>query len=113
LPIDRNGHDGRTTVFSRIVSMKIRPGSRAEFLAAISRSAEASVRTEPGCLRFDICADRVDPHRFFLYQLYTDDEAAEAHRFTEHFLAWRAAADQFVEPGTQIDYSTDVLFARD
>ncbi|GAA5092198.1 putative quinol monooxygenase [Nocardia iowensis] len=99
-------------MFSRIVSMKIREGSRAEFLDAISRSALSALRDEPGCLRFDVCADRVDPHRFFLYQLYTDDEAAEAHRFTEHFLAMRAAAERFVEPGTQIHYSTDVLFAN-
>ena len=96
-------------MFSRIVSMKIRPGSRTEFLDAIGRSATASVHEEPGCLRFDVCADRVDPLRFFLYQLYTDDEAAEAHRFTEHFLTWQATADRYVEPGTQIDYSTDVL----
>lgn len=96
-------------MFSRIISLKLRPGSREEFLAAVSRSATASVREEPGCLRFDVCADRVDPHRFFLYQVYVDDEAAEAHRFTEHFLAWRCAADRYVEPGTQVHYSTDVL----
>ncbi|WP_328402540.1 putative quinol monooxygenase [Nocardia sp. NBC_00403] len=96
-------------MFSRIVSLKIRPGSRSEFLAAVGRSAAASVREEPGCLRFDVCADRVDPHRFFLYQVYVDDEAAEAHRFTDHFIAWRSAADRYVEPGTQVHYSTDVL----
>ncbi|WP_069160859.1 putative quinol monooxygenase [Nocardia altamirensis] len=98
-------------MFSRIVSMKIREGSRADFLDAVARSAATSLRDEPGCLRFDICADRVDPYRFFLYQLYIDDEAAEAHRFTEHFLELTAAAERYVEPGTHIDYSTDVLFS--
>ncbi|MFX0576329.1 putative quinol monooxygenase [Nocardia nepalensis] len=97
------------TVFSRITSLKLRPGSRGEFLAAVNRSASASVREEPGCLRFDVCADRVDPHRFFLYQVYIDEEAAEAHRFTEHFLAWRCAVERYVEPGTQVHYSTDVV----
>ncbi|MEV5832541.1 putative quinol monooxygenase [Nocardia sp. NPDC052112] len=97
------------TVFSRITSLKLRPGSRGEFLDVVGRSATASVREEPGCLRFDVCADRVDPHRFFLYQVYIDEEAAEAHRFTDHFLAWRCAADRFVEPGTQVHYSTDVV----
>ncbi|MGP4002306.1 putative quinol monooxygenase [Streptomyces sp. 8N706] len=96
-------------MFSRFVTVKIKPGVREDFLAAITRNADASVRDEPGCVRFDVCADREDPLRFHLYEVYTGAEAAEAHRSTPHFLAWRAAADQYVAPGTQVNHSTDLV----
>ena len=43
-------------MFSLVVQMEVRPGRREEFLAGMAANAEASVRDEPGCLRFDVCA---------------------------------------------------------
>ncbi|MFD5441825.1 putative quinol monooxygenase [Streptomyces tendae] len=96
-------------MFSRIVTVRILPGVQEDFLAAISANADASVRDEPGCVRFDVCADREDSLRFHLYEVYTDADAAEAHRSTPHYLAWRASADRYVEPGTQVIHSTDLV----
>jgi len=74
--------------------MEVRPERREEFLAAIAANAEASVRDEPGCLRFDVSSVEGDPHHFFLYELYTDADAFEAHRAAPHFAAWREVADR-------------------
>ena len=43
-------------MFSLVVQMEVRPGRREEFLAGMAANAEASVRDEPGCLRFDVSA---------------------------------------------------------
>ncbi|TFV48162.1 antibiotic biosynthesis monooxygenase [Blastococcus sp. TF02A-35] len=84
-------------MFSLVVQMQVRPGRREEFLAGISANAEASVRDEPGCLRFDVCAVEGEDHRFLLYELYADAEAFEAHKRAPHFAQWRTIAAEVLE----------------
>jgi len=74
--------------------MQVRPGRREEFLAGMAANAEASVRDEPGCLRFDVCAAAADEDRFVLYELYADADAFAAHKASPHFAAWRAIAEE-------------------
>ncbi len=88
-------------MFSLVVQMEVRPGRREQFLAGMSANAEAAVRDEPGCLRFDVCSVADDPDRFVLYELYADDAAFEAHRAAPHFAAWREVAGRVV--ATQVN----------
>ena len=81
-------------MFSLVVQMHVRPGRREEFLAGMAANAEASVREEPGCLRFDVCSVEGDEHRFLLYELYEDAEAFAAHKAAPHFAEWRKVAEQ-------------------
>jgi quinol monooxygenase YgiN len=81
-------------MFSLMVQMEVRPGRRAEFLAGMAANAEASVRDEPGCLRFDICSVDSDENRFVLYELYTDADAFSAHKAAPHFAQWRTVAEE-------------------
>lgn len=83
-------------MFSLVVQMEVRPGRREEFLAGMSANAEATVRDEPGCLRFDVSAVDGDENRFFLYELYADAAAFEAHKASPHFAQWRVIAEQAV-----------------
>jgi (4S)-4-hydroxy-5-phosphonooxypentane-2,3-dione isomerase len=81
-------------MFSLTVQLEVRPEDRAEFLAAITANAEASVHDEPGCHRFDVTVVEGDEHRYVLYELYDDAEAFEAHKRAPHFAAWRQVADR-------------------
>lgn len=81
-------------MFSLVVQMEVRPGRRDEFLAGMAANAQASVRDEPGCLRFDVCSVDGDENRFLLYELYTDAEAFAAHKAAPHFAQWRAIAER-------------------
>ncbi len=81
-------------MFSLMVQLEVRPEDRDEFLAAVTTNAAASVRDEPGCHRFDVCAVEGDDTRFVLYELYADAAAFEAHRQAPHFAAWRQVADR-------------------
>jgi autoinducer 2-degrading protein len=92
-------------MFSLVVQMGVRPGRREEFLAGMTANAESSVRDEPGCLRFDVCAVEGDENRFLLYELYADAAAFDAHKASPHFARWRTVAAQVVAnqvntPGT-------------
>ena len=97
-------------MFSLVVQFEVRPEQREEFLTAIRTNAEASVRDEPGCLRFDVCSVEDDENRFVFYELYTDAEAFQAHRGTPHFAAWRAVADRVV--GSQVNIRGEVLVSH-
>ena len=81
-------------MFSLMVQMEVRPGRREEFLTGMAANAEASVRDEPGCLRFDVCSVAADENRFVLYELYTDADAFAAHKAAPHFAQWRTIAEQ-------------------
>lgn len=75
-----------------------------EFVAVTRANHEGSVREE-GNLRFDILQSTADPTRFVFYEAYVDAVAAQAHRATAHYLAWReAVAPWMAEPRQGVPY---------
>ncbi|PYB71129.1 antibiotic biosynthesis monooxygenase [Pseudomonas sp. LB-090624] len=72
-------------MYSLFIRTRVKPGSAEAFLTAIKANAAASVATEPGCLVFDVSQDRVDPQVIYLYEIYRDDAAYDAHTQTAHF----------------------------
>ena len=82
------------------VHVRVKPGAEEAFRAASLANAEAS-RREPGVVRFDLLADREEPGRFVLVEVYRDAAAAAAHKQTAHYAAWRdAVAGLMAEPRT-------------
>ena len=73
-----------------VVEFRIKPAHVAAFDAAITDSARASRDTEPGCKQFDVCRDPNDAQLFFLYELYDDDAAIDAHLQSAHYQAMNA-----------------------
>jgi quinol monooxygenase YgiN len=70
-----------------VVEFRIHAAHVEAFAAAIAANAAASLAAEPGCRRFDVCRDPADPALFFLYELYDDEAAIQAHLNASHFLA--------------------------
>lgn len=62
------------------------------FIVASRANAEAS-RAKPGVTRFDLTRQLDVPTNFTLVEEYRDIDAVEAHRTTEHYLAWKAAVE--------------------
>jgi len=58
------------------------------FIEATRENHENSVK-ENGNIRFDILQDANDPAKFVLYEAYTAEQAAAAHKETAHYLRWR------------------------
>jgi len=72
-----------------LVSIRIKAGQRDAFVTALMDDARGSVGNEPGCLRFDVLQDNADPNTIYLYEVYRDEKALEAHRQAPHYLKWR------------------------
>ena len=79
------------------VTFRIPPDRAAEFLAAVRANARASLDREPGCRAFDVCADPERPGEVFLYEIYDDRAAFDAHLESEHFRAFDGATASMVD----------------
>lgn len=82
--------------FAVVVTFRVAPGRMEPFLAALMPNARASVAEEPGCSRFDVWTDPARPDEVYLYEIYDDAEAFEAHKRTAHFAAFEAAISGMV-----------------
>ena len=87
------------------VAFEIRPEAAAVFLPLMLENARASLAEEPGCLRFDVCSedmggqdvgDDAPPVRVFLYEIYRDRGAFDAHLASAHFQSFDAATRPMV-----------------
>jgi quinol monooxygenase YgiN len=67
-----------------------------EFARLIGENARISATTEQGCRQFDVCRDPKDSTYIFLYEVYNDRAAFEAHLATEHFKTFDRNSGQMV-----------------
>ncbi|GIK86170.1 MAG: antibiotic biosynthesis monooxygenase [Betaproteobacteria bacterium] len=82
-------------MFVVTVLFEPRPEHATAFRGAMIENARASREREPGCRRFDVCADPASG-AIFLYELYADRAAFDAHLATPHFRAFDAATRDWV-----------------
>ncbi len=83
-------------MFAVTVVFTLKPGSAEAFLPLIKDNAATSLGDEPGCHQFDVCWDPMRPDEVFLYELYDDAAAFDAHLAADHFKAFSAASDALV-----------------
>ncbi|UVE16645.1 antibiotic biosynthesis monooxygenase [Pseudomonas sp. LS44] len=83
-------------MYCLLLKTQLKPASLEAFMAAMRINAAASVRDEPGCLVFDVLQDRSDPDLVWLYEVYVDEAAFEAHMRTPHFLASRPLVEPLI-----------------
>jgi autoinducer 2-degrading protein len=87
------------------VHVWVNPDKVEEFIQASVENHKHSVN-EPGNLRFDICQNASDPCKFVLYEAYTDQESAAAHKETAHYKKWRETVAPFMaQPREGIRYN--------
>lgn len=70
------------------VVFEISSGFEEAFRSAVKLQAENSLALEEACRRFDVCVDPARPDRVFLYEIYDDRAAFDAHLASDHFAAF-------------------------
>ncbi|MGH8618152.1 MAG: putative quinol monooxygenase [Burkholderiales bacterium] len=78
------------------VEFTVRPEAFDAFLPLMLVNARLSRETEAGCRQFDVCTDPGRPGVVFLYELYDDRAAFDAHRATPHFRSFDAAVKEML-----------------
>lgn len=70
------------------VHVKVKPDCLDSFIEATVRNHKATLN-EAGNLRFDLLQKEGDPARFMIYEAFESQEAADFHKTTAHYIAWR------------------------
>ncbi|MFK7870756.1 MAG: putative quinol monooxygenase [Roseobacter sp.] len=78
-------------MFAVTVTITTHPEKTKDFLPLILKNAQLSLSHEQGCLQFDVATEPSRPGAFFLYELYTDAAAFDAHLASAHFLEFDQA----------------------
>ncbi len=73
------------------VEFTIDPAQWEQFLPLMLENARRSRADEPGCRQFDVCVDSARFGVVFLYELYDDRAAFDAHLSSAHFASFNAA----------------------
>lgn len=74
-----------------VAPIQIKPGYKDRFLQEMIGDAKGSAENEPGCLRFDVIQDANDEDRIWVYEVYLDQDAFNAHTRAPHFSKFRDA----------------------
>lgn len=77
------------------VDLVIDPAQLAKFQEAIRENGANSVK-EPGVREFNITALANNPNHVFLYEVYENEAALDAHRQTAHYKKYQAATQGLV-----------------
>jgi quinol monooxygenase YgiN len=89
--------------YVRIAELEIDPAQLESFRAAIRESVETSVRVEPGVLVLYAVAEKDNPARFRVFEIYADAEAYRTHLETPHFRKFRATTENMVKSRKLLD----------
>ncbi len=96
------GGAARRDMFAIFVTIDVKSEFTDRFIEASYGDARGSVRDEPGCFRFDIAKDGANPDRFYLYEVYADEDAFAAHQTYPHYLTWRATVEDWFYGAPQV-----------
>jgi (4S)-4-hydroxy-5-phosphonooxypentane-2,3-dione isomerase len=79
------------------VKMRIKPDHVGDFETEIRRHVAYTRQHEPGCVQFDVAADKRDARTFYFVEIYRDDAALAAHRASPSLEIFRPKMAQWVE----------------
>lgn len=84
-------------MYAVVVTFTLKPGHRDAFLPLVLSNAAMSRSEEVGCHRFDVCTNPSRQEEVFLYEIYTDRDAFDAHLNSLHFAAFDAATGDMIQ----------------
>jgi quinol monooxygenase YgiN len=83
-----------------IAPIQIKEGFKDQYIKGIKENASGAVNDEPGCSRFDVVQDATDENRIWVYEVYDDEAAFQAHTQAPHFLKFRDLSSEWRAEGT-------------
>ncbi|MEL6681048.1 MAG: putative quinol monooxygenase [Pseudomonadota bacterium] len=89
-------------MYAVCVNFVLKSGMSKDFMPLMLENARVSKQQETGCHQFDVVIDSCDPNTVFLYELYADRAAFDAHLASKHFKVFDKAirdliADKIVQ----------------
>ena len=87
---------GADPLYINAVNIDVVPGQIENYLAAIKEVGAAAIKTEPGCSEFNITVSQKDPNHLFIFEVYENAAAFDAHLKSDHYKKYAATAKDVV-----------------
>jgi quinol monooxygenase YgiN len=84
-------------LYVQIATLEIDPSRIEEYRAAVAEQIKAAIENEPGVLTLSAVADRSNPARVTVFEIYRNRGAYEAHLKAAHFLVYKAKVESIVK----------------
>jgi quinol monooxygenase YgiN len=84
------------TQMVRIAKIVVDPAQLDAYKAALKEEIEASIRLEPGVLTLYAAAEKDNPTRISILEIYADSFAYKSHIQTPHFLKYKTGTKDMV-----------------
>jgi quinol monooxygenase YgiN len=81
----------------RLAQIQIDSSKIKEYNALLKEEIEASIRLEPGVLVLNAVAEKKDPTRITILEIYADSAAYRSHLQTPHFQKYKTGTQQMVK----------------
>ena len=94
-------------------AINVKPEHVRAFTEATIREARGTVSDEPGVFQFHILTDADTPTRFYYFEIFRDEAAADAHWETENFKNWWARVEDMLDGETQRISTMRTMFPSD
>lgn len=98
-------------MFAVLVFLEVKPEHRDKLEPALRFNARNAIQREPGCERFDVLRDTVDPNGFLLYEVYADAAAHRLHLELPHYAEYRLLVDPWIQSRRVLTY--EVVDSKD
>jgi quinol monooxygenase YgiN len=98
--------------YLRVAEIEIDAAEVDDYKAAARDVVETSVRVEPGVLALYSVAEKDNPARVIVFEIYRDPDAYREHLETPHFKAYKARTQQMVRSLKLMDAEPIALSAK-
>ena len=87
----------RQEQYVQIAELEIDPAQLEGYKAAVAEHAQTAIREEPGVLVLYAVAEKDNPTRIRVFEVYASKEAYRAHLEAPHFKKYKAVTEKMVK----------------
>jgi len=87
----------------RLATVQVDPSQLEQYNAALKVQMATAIRVEPGVLTYYAVADKQDPSRITILEIYADSAAYKSHIQTSHFKKYKETVQNMVKSLKLID----------
>jgi quinol monooxygenase YgiN len=82
---------------TRIARLTIDSLQLKAYSVLLKEQMETAVKLEKGVVSYTVYADKTEPYKLTIVEVYADNESYSAHRETAHFKKYKEATKQMVK----------------
>jgi quinol monooxygenase YgiN len=84
-------------LISQLTRVEAEDGKQTLAYEAYKRMAQAVNANEPGCLMYAVTRGQINPREIYIYEVYANQAAFDAHRRTDHLRELQNSFDSFLD----------------